>query len=50
MQMWVDPDMMRSIFTAVPEMMKLMPDMMAKVKAAGDKYPMPSKPAAKGKS
>ena len=50
MQMWVDPDMMRSIFTAMPEMMKLMPDMMAKVKAAGDKYPMPSKPAAKGKS
>ena len=50
LQMWVDPDMMRSIFTTMPEMMKLMPDMMAKVKAAGDKYPMPSKPAAKGKS
>lgn len=50
LQMWVDPDMMRSIFTTMPDMMKLMPDMMAKVKAAGEKYPMPSKPAAKGKS
>jgi hypothetical protein len=51
MQMWVDPDMMRSIFTTMPEMMKLMPDMMQKVKAASDKFPSPAKPAAtKGKS
>jgi len=43
MQMWVDPDTMRSMFTSVPEMMKLMPDMMRKVKAAAEKYPMPPK-------
>ena len=46
MQMWVDPDMMRSIFTTMPEMMKLMPSMMQKVKAASEKFPSPSKPAA----
>lgn len=47
LQMWVDPDMMRSIFTTMPEMMKLMPDMMAKMKAAAEKYPSPPKDKAK---
>lgn len=45
MQMWVDPDMMRSIFTSMPDMMKLMPGMMQKIKAASEKYPSPPKPA-----
>ncbi len=45
MQVWVDPDMMRSIFTSMPEMMKLMPDMMQKMKAASEKYPSPPKKA-----
>ncbi len=47
MQIWVDPDMMRSLFGAFPEMIKLMPDMMAKVKAASERFPQPPKTAAK---
>ena len=47
MQIWVDPDMIRSMFGAVPEMIQLMPDMMAKVKAASDRFPLPPKAAAK---
>ena len=43
MQMWVDPDMMRAIFGTMPEMMKLMPEMMQKVKAASEKFPSPPK-------
>jgi hypothetical protein len=43
MQLWVDPDMLRSLFGAMPEMIKLMPDMMQKVKAADDKFPKPPK-------
>jgi hypothetical protein len=46
MQMWVDPDMMRSIFSSMPDMMKLAPDMMVKMKAAAEKYPAPPKAAA----
>jgi len=46
LQLWIDPDMMRSIFKTMPEMMKLMPDMMAKMKAAAEKYPSPPKPKA----
>jgi electron transfer flavoprotein alpha subunit len=45
MQMWVDPDMMRALFGTMPEMMKLMPGMMQKVKAASEKFPSPPKPA-----
>ena len=45
MQMWVDPDMLRALFGTMPEMMKLMPDMMQKVKAASEKFPSPPKPA-----
>ncbi|MGZ2412610.1 electron transfer flavoprotein alpha subunit [Sphingomonas sp. F9_3S_D5_B_2] len=44
-QMWVDPDMMRSMASSMPEMMKLMPGMMEKVKAASDKFPAPPKTA-----
>jgi hypothetical protein len=47
MQLWVDPDMMRSLFGSMPEMMKLMPEMMQKLKAANDKYPKPPKAPAK---
>lgn len=47
MQLWLDPDTIRSVFTSMPEMMKLMPDMMQKIKAANDKFPAPPKPAAK---
>lgn len=48
MQLWIDPDTMRSIFTSMPEMMKLMPDMMQKIKSANDKFPSPPKPAKPG--
>lgn len=41
MQLWVDPDTLRSLFGAMPEMMKLMPDMMEKIKEADDKFPKP---------
>lgn len=41
MQLWVDPDTIRSIFGSMPEMMKLMPEMMQKFKAANDKFPKP---------
>jgi hypothetical protein len=41
LQLWLDPDMMRSIFASMPEMMKLMPEMMQKLKAANDKFPKP---------
>jgi hypothetical protein len=44
MQLWVDPDTMRSLFGTMPEMMKLMPEMMQKVKAANDKFPKPPTP------
>jgi hypothetical protein len=45
MQLWIDPDTIRSIFGSMPEMMKLMPDMMQKIKAANDQFPSPPKPA-----
>ncbi|HEX5258320.1 MAG TPA: hypothetical protein VFW35_06020 [Sphingomicrobium sp.] len=43
MQLWVDPDTLRSLFQSMPEMIKLMPDIMAKMKAANDKFPAPPK-------
>jgi hypothetical protein len=54
MQLWIDPDTIRSIFASMPEMMKLMPEMMQKFKAANDKFPSPKKtpavaPKAEGK-
>lgn len=39
MQLWLDPDTIRSIFSSMPEMMKLMPEMMQKFKAANDRFP-----------
>ena len=42
-QLWVDPDMMRAMVGTMPEMMKLMPDAMQKVKAAAAKFPEPKK-------
>jgi hypothetical protein len=47
MQLWMDPDTIRSIFGSVPEMMKLMPEMMQKIKAADEKFPKPPKSPAK---
>jgi len=43
MQLWVDPDMLRSLFGAMPEMIKLMPDMMQRMKAVDEKFPKPPK-------
>lgn len=44
LQIWVDPDLMRSMAGSMPEMMKLMPEIMQKVKAASDRFPAPPKP------
>jgi hypothetical protein len=43
MQLWLDPDMIRSIFGSMPEMMKLMPEMAQKLKEADEKFPKPPK-------
>ncbi|HEX8840148.1 MAG TPA: hypothetical protein VF750_06735 [Sphingomicrobium sp.] len=45
MQLWFEPDTLRSMMRALPEMMKLMPDAMEKFKAANDKFPKPPKSA-----
>jgi hypothetical protein len=44
MQLWFQPDTMRAMFTAMPEMIKLMPDAMQKMKAIDAKFPKPAKP------
>jgi len=41
MQLWLDPGTIRSLFGTLPEMIKLMPDMMQKIEAANDKFPKP---------
>jgi hypothetical protein len=46
MQLWFDPDTLRSMISAMPEMIKLMPDAMQKFKAANDRFPKPPKAAA----
>ena len=46
MQLWIDPDTMRSIFSSMPELMKLMPELMQKLKAADEKFPKHATPAA----
>lgn len=46
MQIWFDPDMMRSLFGSLPEMMKLMPEMTQRIKAAEEKFPKPARPHA----
>jgi hypothetical protein len=43
LQLWLDPDAMRSMMSATPDMMKLMPEAMQKVKEANDKFPEPKK-------
>ena len=43
MGLWFAPDTMRAIFTAMPEMMKLMPDATEKMKAIDAKFPKPPK-------
>lgn len=47
MQLWFDPDTMRSLIGAIPEMVKLAPDIMDKMKAANDRFPTPPKTVAK---
>jgi hypothetical protein len=46
-QLWFEPDTLRSMMSAFPEMMKLMPDAMQKIKAIDAKYPKPASPAKK---
>ena len=41
MQLWLDPDMLRGMMSSMPEMIKLMPDVMKRVKEANDKFPAP---------
>jgi hypothetical protein len=41
MQLWVDPDTLRSVFASIPELVKLMPEASEKLKAANDKFPKP---------
>jgi hypothetical protein len=43
MQLWVQPDTMRAMFTAMPEMMKLMPEVTQKMKAIDARFPKPAK-------
>lgn len=47
MQLWTDPDTLRLMIGAFPEMMKLMPDAMQKIKAADAKFPKQPAPAGK---
>jgi hypothetical protein len=47
MQLWFEPDTLRAMLSAFPEMMKLMPDAMQKFKAVNDKFPKPPSPPAK---
>lgn len=47
MQLWFEPDTMRSMMGAFPEMMKLMPDAMQKFKAVNEKFPKPPAPQSK---
>ena len=47
MQLWLDPDTIRSMMGSLPEMMKLMPEMMQKMKALDEKYPKPAATSAK---
>lgn len=41
MQLWIDPDTLRSIFSSMPELMKLMPELTQNLKAASDRFPKP---------
>lgn len=44
MQLWLEPETMRSMFGVIPEMMKLMPDATQKLKAVNDRFPKPATP------
>ena len=44
MRLWVEPDTLRAMFTAMPEMIKLMPDVAQKMKAIDEKFPKPAAP------
>lgn len=47
MQLWLDPDTIRSMMGSLPEMMKLMPEMTQKFKAVEAKYPKPASASTK---
>lgn len=48
MQLWFEPDTLRSMMSAFPEMMKLMPDATQKFKAVNEQFPKPLAPSSKG--
>ena len=50
MQLWLDPDSVRAIFASMPELLKLMPELGEKLKAANDKFPKPPASPAAAKS
>lgn len=45
LQLMLDADTLRSLFGSMPEMMKLMPGMMARIKEADARFPQPKPPA-----
>ena len=47
MQLWLDPDMIRSMTGSLPQMMKLMPEMSERLKAVQAEYPKPAAASAK---
>lgn len=47
MSMWVDPDVLRSMMTSLPEMMKAMPEAMKRVETETAQLPKPRKAEAK---
>ena len=50
MQMWVDPDVMRSMFTAFPDMFAAMPGAMQRLESETAHLPKPKKDKAKAKA
>jgi hypothetical protein len=50
MAMWVDPDVLRSVMSSFPEIMKAMPDAMKRVETETARLPKPKKAEAKAKS
>jgi hypothetical protein len=42
LQLWFEPDTIRSMFSAFPEMLKLMPDASQKLKAVNERFPKPA--------
>jgi hypothetical protein len=47
LQLWLDPDTMRSMMGSVPQLMTLAPDMVQRFKAVDEKFPKPKPTPAK---